>query len=108
PKTFVPTVPVVQSLRSVQAARTGTLFKFTVTGTVTALLVDNGALSRRAPRKRVRRGAANFILPLRTNATPPLPFRYFFCANALAASAAKEKSKSAPAGTSPLISLQRI
>jgi hypothetical protein len=29
PKTFVPTVPVVQSLRSVQAARTGTLLKFT-------------------------------------------------------------------------------
>jgi hypothetical protein len=34
--------------------------------------------------------------------------RYFFCANSLAASAAREKSKIDPAATSPLISFQRI
>jgi hypothetical protein len=39
---------------------------------------------------------------------PPLPLRYFFCANSLAASAAREKSKIDPAATSPLISFQRI
>ncbi len=32
---------------------------------------------------------------------PPLPLRYFFCANSLAASAAREKSKIDPAATSP-------
>ena len=31
----------------------------------------------------------------------PLPLRYFFCANSLAASAAREKSKIDPAATSP-------
>jgi hypothetical protein len=35
-----------------------------------------------------------------TNAKPPLPLRYFFCANSLAASAAREKSKIDPAATS--------
>jgi hypothetical protein len=34
--------------------------------------------------------------------------RYFFCADSLAASAAREKSKIDPAATSPLISFQRI
>jgi hypothetical protein len=34
--------------------------------------------------------------------------RYFFCANSLAASAAREKSKIDPAATSPLFSFQRI
>ena len=29
--------------------------------------------------------------------TPPLPLRYFFCANSLAASAAREKSQIDPA-----------
>ena len=37
PKTFVPTVPVVQPLRSVQAVGTGTLLSLRVTGAVTAL-----------------------------------------------------------------------
>jgi len=128
PKTFVPTVPVVQwfdrltmsgsnfrsswvhrRMRSVQAVRTGTLFKFTRDRSRYCVGLSTTALSHvGAPRKRVRKEDANLILTFSTNAKPPLPLRYFFCANSLAASAAKEKSKIAPAGTSPLISFQRI
>ena len=109
PKTFVPTVPVVQPLRSVQAARTGTLLKFTLYRSRYCSGLSTTALSRvGAPSKRVRKGDANLILTFSTNAKSPLPLRYFFCANSLAASAAREKSKIDPAGTSPLISFQRI
>jgi len=105
PETFVPTVPVVQSLRSVQAARTartGTLFKITRDRSCYCAGFSTTVLSRLGiARKHVRKGDANLILTFSTNAKPPMPLRYFFCANSLAASAAREKSKIDPAATSP-------
>jgi hypothetical protein len=63
-------------------------------------LFDSGAISRGTARKHVRKWDANLILTLSTNAKPPVPLGYFFCANSLAASAAREKSKIDPAATS--------
>jgi hypothetical protein len=54
-----------------------------------------------AARKPVSKADANLILTFSTNAKPLLPLRYFFCANSLAASVAREKSKIDPAATYP-------
>jgi hypothetical protein len=66
-----------------------------VIGAVTALAFRGTA------GKQIRKGDANLILTFMTNAERPMPLRYFFCANSLAASAAREKSKIDPAATSP-------
>ena len=102
PKTFVPTVPVVQPLRSVQAVGTGIVLKFTRNRSCYCAGWSTTMSSRLGiARKRVRKGDANLILTFSTNAKPPMPWCYFFCANSLAASAAREKSKIDPAATSP-------
>jgi hypothetical protein len=87
---------------SVQAVRTGTLLKFACDLSRYCAGLSTTVLSRLGiARKHVRKGDANLILTFSTNAKRPLPLRYFFCANSLAASAAREKSKIDPAATSP-------